>query len=139
MGTTNRELQERVLELEKMNRKQAVEIWQLKEERWVLEEKVKSLLSADFPGPLSTDGEERCTSRRVSFGSVFFSDDEKREVEGGDAVEDVEEVEAVTLRELGKAGEKRESWIKFKSSFNFDSIDNIEQHEPYFCFRQIDC
>ena len=108
MGTTNRELQERVLELEKMNRKQAVEIWQLKEERWVLEEKVKSLLSADLPGPLSTDGEERCSSRRVSFGSVFFSDDEKREVEGGDAVE---EVEVVTLRELGKAGEKCESWI----------------------------
>ena len=78
-------------------------------------EKVESLLNADLPGPPSTGGEERCTSRRVSFGSVLFSDGEKREVEGGDAVEDVEEVEAVTLREVGKAGEKRgESWFTFK-------------------------
>ena len=45
----------------------------------------------------------------------MFSDGEKREVEGGDAVEDVEEVEAVTLREVEKAGEKRgESWFTFK-------------------------
>jgi len=103
MGTTNRELQERVLELKRMNRMQAVEIWQLKEERRVLEMKVESLLNADLPGSPSTDGEERHTTRRVSFGSVLFSDGEKREVEAVDAVEDVEEVEAVTLRELGQA------------------------------------
>ena len=128
MGTTNRELHERVLELERMNRMQAVEIWQLKEERRVLETKVESLLNADLQGP--SDREERHTTRRVSFGSVLFSDGEKRGVEAEvDAVEDVEEVEAVTLRELGKAGEKCGLWFSFESSFN---VDNIEKHEPYW-------
>ena len=94
---------------------QAVEIWQLKEERRDFEMKVESLLNADPGSPsVSTVGEERPASRRVSFGQVFFSDGgEKREVEAGDAVEDVEEVEAVTLRELGRAGEKRESSFTF--------------------------
>ena len=115
MGTTIRQLQERVYELERMNRMQAVEIWQLKEERRDFEMKVESLLNADPGSPsVSTVGEERPASRRVSFGQVFFSDGgEKREVEAGDAVEDVEEVEAVTLRELERAGEKRESSFTF--------------------------
>ena len=101
MGTTIRQLQERVLELERMNRMQAVEIWQLKEERRDLEMKVESLLNTD-PCPATSGGE-----RRVSFGPVLYSDGGKKMVEAEYSV-DVEEVEAVTLQDFGKSGEKRE-------------------------------
>ena len=49
MGSTIRQLQERVRELEKVNRMQAVEIWQVKEERRDFEKKVELLLG---PGVL---------------------------------------------------------------------------------------
>ena len=111
MGTTIRQLQERVRELEHLNRMQAVEMWQLKEEKRDLEKKVESLLNADSgPPDVSTAEEETPTLRRVSFGSTSFSDGtEKREVDGGDAVEDVEEVGAETIQQLSNTGEKPES------------------------------
>ena len=102
MGPTKGQLQERVLQLERMNRMQAVEIWQLKEERRDLEMKVESLLNTDQC--LATAGGER----KVSFGPVLYSDGGKKVVEAEYSVGDVEEVEAVTLQDFGKSGEKRE-------------------------------
>ena len=119
MGTTIRQLQERVRELEHINRMQAVELWQLREEKRDLEEerrdletKLEFLLNVDSGPPcVPTAEEERPTSRRISFGPVLFSDgSENREagddVDEGETLDEVEEVDAVTIQELRYTGEE---------------------------------
>ena len=105
-----RQLQERVRELEKANRMQAVEIWQLKEEKRDFEKKIELLLS--LGSSVSIGEEERPSTRRISFGPVLFSDGSMQrevgaEVEHGETFEDVEEVEAVTIQGLENTGESR--------------------------------
>ena len=107
MGSTIRQLQEQVRELEKTNRMQAVEIWQLKEEKLDFEKKVELLLNIGSSS--STTEEERPTTRKVSFGPVLFSDGSIQrevgdEIENGEAFEEVEEVDAVTIQGLENAG-----------------------------------
>ena len=103
-----RQLQERVRELEKANRMQAVEIWHLKEEKRDFEKKIELLLS--LGSSVTIGEEERPATRRISFGPVLFSDGSMQrevgaEVENGEAFEDVEEVEAVTIQGLESTGE----------------------------------
>ena len=111
MGSTMRQLQERVRELEKMTRMQAVEIWHLKEENRDFEKKVELLLNmGSGPPSLSIAEEERHSTRRISFGPVMFSDGSMQrevgaEVEHGETFEDVEEVDAVTIEGLESTGE----------------------------------
>ena len=111
MGSTMRQLQDRVRELEKMTRMQAVEIWQLKEEKRDFEKKIELLLNlGSSPPSVSIGEEERPATRRISFGPVLFSDGSMQrevgaEVENGEAFEDVEEVEAVTIQGLESTGE----------------------------------
>ena len=117
MGSTIRQLQEQVRELEKTNRMQAVEIWQLKEEKRDFEKKIELLLN--MGSGVSTAEEERPATRRISFGPVFYSDGSvQREVgskvENEEAFEDVEEVDAVTIQRLENAGEPYFVFVEFK-------------------------
>ena len=128
MGSSIRKFQERVRELEKINRMQAIEIWQLKDEKWQLEKKMEALLV-----PL-TDG-KRPALRKISFGPVFFSDGSKqtevggeiemedsvKEVEAGDNAEDVEEVDEVTYQYLANTGEGLDYHI-FCSILNWNTV-----------------
>ena len=101
-------------ELEKLNRMQAVKIWKLEDENWQLKKKVEALLSISQGTPAPLTDEEKPPLRKISFGSVFFSDGSKQteiggkvemkrsveENEAGDGDEDVEEVEEVTFQDL---------------------------------------
>ena len=113
MGSTIRQLQERVRELEKVNRMQAVEIWQVKEEKRDFE-----LLLG--PGVLIGE-EERPATRKILFGPVLFSDGSiQREVgavitEDGESAEDVEEIDAVTIQGLENTGESYFAFFEFKA------------------------
>ena len=128
MGSSIRKFQERVRELEKINRMQAVEIWQLKDEKWQLEKKMEALLV-----PL-TDG-KRPTLRKISFGPVFFSDGSKQtevggeiemedsveEVEAGDNAEDVEEVE------VGREIEMEHSVKEVEAGDNAEDVEEVDE------------
>ena len=117
MGSTIRQLQERVRELEKVNRMQAVEIWQVKEEKRDFEKKVELLLG---PGVLIGE-EERPATRKILFGPVLFSDGSiQREVgavitEDGESAEDVEEIDAVIIQGLENTGESYFAFFEFKA------------------------
>ena len=101
-------------ELEKINRMQAVKIWKLEDENWQLKKKVEALLSISQGTPAPLTDEEKPPLRKISFGSVFFSDGSKQteiggkvemkrsveEEKAGDGDEDVEEVEEVTFQDL---------------------------------------
>ena len=101
-------------ELEKINRMRAVKIWKLEDENWQLKKKVEALLSISQGTPAPLTDEEKPPLRKISFGSVFFSDGSKQteiggkvemkrsveENEAGDGDEDVEEVEEVTFQDL---------------------------------------
>ena len=101
-------------ELEKINRMQAVKIWKLEDENWQLKKKVEALLSISQGTPAPLTDVEKPPLRKISFGSVFFSDGSKQteiggkvemkrsveENEAGDGDEDVEEVEEVTFQDL---------------------------------------
>ena len=118
MGSTIRQLQEQVRELEKANRMQAVEIWQLKEEKRDFEKKVELLLN--MGSGVSIDEEERPATRKISFGQVFYSDGSVQrevgaEIENGEAFEDVEEVDAVTIQGLENTGESYFAFFEFKA------------------------
>ena len=110
-------LQERVRELESVNRLQAVEIFELKEKNLLLEKKVESLLNSNTESgsePTHATEAARPVLKRVSFGPILFSDGSTSSLMDGttvDAVEscnsaedgDVEEVDSVTLE--GSPGE----------------------------------
>ena len=118
MGSTIRQLQEQVRELEKTNRMQAVEIWQLKEEKRDFEKKVELLLN--MGSGVSIAEEERPATRKISFGQVFYSDGSVQrevgaEIENGEAFEDVEEVDAVTIQGLENTGESYFAFVEFKA------------------------
>ena len=105
-------------ELEKINRMRAVKIWKLEDENWQLKKKVEALLSISQGTPAPLTDEEKPPLRKISFGSVFFSDGSKQteiggkvemkrsveENEAGDGDEDVEEVEEVTFQDLANTG-----------------------------------
>jgi len=108
MPCTVQELQRRLLNLEKVNRSQAVKIWQLEEEKMDLVRKVERFVRKD-------DGmreEERVSNKRrtVHFGGVHFSDDtvgrEKIVNNDVNAVEEIETVlmAALPLQEMEKTG-----------------------------------
>ena len=119
-------LQERVRELESVNRLQAVEISELKEKNLLLEKKVESLLNSNTESGSqpthATEETARPVLKRVSFGPILFSDGSTSSLMDGttvDAVEscnsgedngdvfvDVEEVDSVTLE--GSPGEGEE-------------------------------
>ena len=118
-------LQERVRELESVNRLQAVEISELKEKNLLLEKKVESLLNSNTEsGPQPTHATEaaRPVLKRVSFGPILFSDgstsslmddgttvdavESCKSVEDGDVFGDVEEVDSVTLEGWPGEGEE---------------------------------
>ena len=118
-------LQERVRELESVNRLQAVEIVELKEKNLQLEKKVESLLNSNTESgsqPTHATEAARPVLKRVSFGPILFSDGSTSSLMDGttvDAVEscnsgedngdvfvDVEEVDSVTLE--GSPGEGEE-------------------------------
>ena len=118
-------LQERVRELESVNRLQAVEIFELKEKNLLLEKKVESLLNSNTESGSQTTHETeaaRPVLKRVSFGPILFSDGSTSSLLDGttvDAVEssysaeddgdvfgDVEEVNSVTLE--GLSGEEED-------------------------------
>ena len=114
-------LQERVRELESVNRLQAVEISELKEKNLLLEKKVESLLNSNTESgsqPTHATEAARPAIKRVSFGPILFSDGSTSSLMDGtsvDAVEscnsaedgevfgNVEEVDSVTLE--GSPGE----------------------------------
>ena len=111
-------LQERVRELESVNRSQAVEILELKEKNLLLEKKVESLLNSNTEsGSQTTHATEaaRPILKRVSFGPILFSDGSTSSLMDGTTVDaessnsaeddvdvfgDVEEVNSVTLEGL---------------------------------------
>ena len=111
-------LQERVRELESVNRLQAVEIVELKEKNLLLEKKVESLLNSNTEsGSQTTHATEaaRPVLKRVSFGPILFSDGSTSRLMDGTTVDaessnsaeddvdvfgDVEEVNSVTLEGL---------------------------------------
>ena len=111
-------LQERVRELESVNRLQAVEISELKEKNMLLEKKVESLLNSNTESgsqPTHATEAARPVPKSVSFGPILFSDGSTSSLMDGtsvDAVEscdsgededvfgDVEEVDSVTLEGL---------------------------------------
>ena len=112
-------LQERVRELESVNRLQAVEIFELKEKNLLLEKKVESLLNSNTESgsqPTHATEAARPVLKRVSFGPILFSDgstssfmddgttvdavESCKSVEDGDVFGDVEEVNSVTLEGL---------------------------------------
>ena len=117
-------LQERVKELESVNRLQAVEIFELKEKNLLLEKKVESLLNSNIESgsePTHATEAARPVLKRVSFGPILFSDgstsslmDETtvdavescNSAEDGDVFGDVEEVDSVTLEGLPGEGEQ---------------------------------
>ena len=118
MGSTIRQLQEQVRELEKTNRMQAVEIWQLKEEKRDFEKKVELLLN--MGSGVSIAEEERPVTRKISFGQVFYSDGSVQrevgaEIENGEAFEDVEEVDAVFIQGSENIGESYFAFVEFKA------------------------
>ena len=108
-------LQERVRELESVNRLQAVEIFELKEKNLLLEKKVESLLNSNTESgsqPTHATEAARPAIKRVSFGPILFSDGSTSSLmdgtsvdavescdsgEDGDVFGDVEEVDSVTL------------------------------------------
>ena len=114
-------LQERVRELESVNRLQAVEIFELKEKNLLLEKKVESLLNSNTESgsqPTHATEAARPVLKRVSFGPILFSDgstsslmdgttvdavESCNSAEDGDVFGDVEEVDSVTLE--GSPGE----------------------------------
>ena len=114
-------LQERVRELESVNRLQAVEISELKEKNLQLEKKVESLLNSNTESgsrPTHATEAARPLLKRVSFGPTLFSDGSTSSLmdgttvdavescnsgEDGDVFGDVEEVDSVTLE--GSSGE----------------------------------
>ena len=114
-------LQERVKELESVNRLQAVEIFELKEKNLLLEKKVESLLNSNIESgsqPTHATEAARPVLKRVSFGPILFSDgstsslmdgttvdavESCNSAEDGDVFGDVEEVDSVTLE--GSPGE----------------------------------
>ena len=116
-------LQERVRELESVNRLQAVEISELKEKNLQLEKKVESLLNSNTEsGSQTTHATEaaRPILKRVSFGPILFSDGSTSRLMDGTTVDaessnsaeddvdvfgDVEEVNSVTLEGLSGEGE----------------------------------
>ena len=107
-------LQERIRELESVNRLQAVEISELKEKNLQLEKKVESLLNSNTEsGSQTTHATE--AARPIPFGPILFSDGStSRLMDGttvdaessnsaeddGDVFGDVEEVNSVTLEGL---------------------------------------
>ena len=117
-------LQERVRELESVNRLQAVEIFELKEKNLLLEKKVESLLNSNIESgsePTHATEAARPVLKRVSFGPILFSDgstsslidgttvdavESSNNAEDGDLFGDVEEVDSVTLE--GSPGEGEE-------------------------------
>ena len=117
-------LQERVRELESVNRLQAVEIFELKEMNLLLEKKVESLLNSNTEsGSQTTHATEaaRPVLKRVSFGPILFSDGSTSRLMDGTTVDaessnsaeddvdvfgDVEEVNSVTLE--GLSGEEED-------------------------------
>ena len=97
---------------------QAVEIWQLKEEKRDFEKKVELLLN--MGSGVSIAEEERPVTRKISFGQVFYSDGSVQrevgaEIENGEAFEDVEEVDAVTIQGLENTGESYFAFVEFKA------------------------
>ena len=118
-------LQERVRELESVNRLQAVEIFELKEKNLLLEKKVESLLNSNTESgsqPTHATEAARPAIKRVSFGPILFSDgstsslmddgttvdavESCKSVEDGDVFGDVEEVDSVTLEGWPGEGEE---------------------------------
>ena len=117
-------LQERVRELESVNRSQAVEIFKLKEKYLVLEKKVESLLNSNTESgsqPTHATEAARPAIKRVSFGPILFSDGSTSSLmdgtsvdtvescdsgEDGDVFGDVEEVDSETLEGLPGEGEE---------------------------------
>ena len=114
-------LQERVRELESVNRLQAVEIVELKEKNLQLEKKVESLLNSNTEsGSQTTHATE--AARPIPFGPILFSDgstsslmddgttvdavESCKSVEDGDVFGDVEEVDSVTLEGWPGEGEE---------------------------------
>ena len=112
-------LQERVRELESVNRLQAVEISELKEKNLLLEKKVESLLNSNTESGSqpthATEETARPVLKRVSFGPILFSDGSTSSLmdgttvdaessnsaeDDGDVFGDVEEVNSVTLEGL---------------------------------------
>ena len=116
-------LEERVTELESVNRSQAVEILELKK-ILLLEKKVESLLNSNTESgsqPTHATEAARPILKRVSFGPILFSDGStSRLMDGttvdaessnsaeddGDVFGDVEEVNSVTLE--GLSGEEED-------------------------------
>ena len=117
-------LQERVKDLEGVNRLQAVEIFELKEKNLLLEKKVESLLNSNTESgsqPTHATEAARPVLKRVSFGPILFSDgstsslmdgttvdavESRNNAEDGDIFGDVEEVDSVTLEGLPGEGEE---------------------------------
>ena len=118
-------LQERVRELESVNRLQAVEIFELKEKNLMLEKKVESLLNSNTESGSqpthATEETARPVLKRVSFGPILFSDGSTSSLmdgtsvdavescdsgEDGDVFGDVEEVDSETLEGLPGEGEE---------------------------------
>ena len=118
-------LQERVRELESVNRLQAVEIFELKEKNLLLEKKVESLLNSNTESgsqPTHATEAARPAIKRVSFGPILFSDGSTSSLmdgttvdtvesstsaeDDGDVFGDVEEVNSVTLE--GLSGEEED-------------------------------
>ena len=117
-------LQERVKDLEGVNRLQAVEIFELKEKNLLLEKKVESLLNSNTESgsqPTHATEAARPVLKRVSFGPILFSDgstsslmdgttldavESCNNAEDGDIFGDVEEVDSVTLEGLPGEGEE---------------------------------
>jgi len=99
MPCTVQELQRRLLNLEKVNRSQAVKIWQLEEENMDLVRKVERMIRKENG---SREEETETNSQRtVHFGGVHFSDDTMgREKVGDNDVNTVEEVETVLVAAL---------------------------------------
>ena len=73
MPCTVQELQRRLLNLEKVNRCQAVKIWQLEEENMELVRKVERMIRKE-DGSREEEGESN-QRKTVHFGGVHFSDD----------------------------------------------------------------
>jgi len=108
MPRTIQELQKRVLDLEKLNRCQAVKIWQLEEEKMDLVEKVERLVRKE-DGLREREGEaESNQGRTVHFGGVHFSDDSvgRKKIGCSNAVEEIETVlvDGTPLQELENTG-----------------------------------
>ena len=106
MPRTIQELQKTVLHMEKLNRCQAVKIWQLEEEKMDLVEKVERLVRKE--SGMGEKTRESNQDRTVHFGGVHFSDDTvgREKIGCSNAVEEIETVlvDGAPLQELGNTG-----------------------------------